>query len=395
MNKNVNEFVGSTNNDNKNSNLDSSTHEFNRSHQVNNSEQPILLDCDDDTNSDPLNSDMPEKRRDSSIKKILSNQPLEKAEYVEINQKVQNSASNSTKPHANTDLANLERSNSLSGRTRSRGSITMRMLMGAGDIYADGKVQSNTTDESPSKRSKSPDGDKGEKLEYLIRDALDRECPPITKRDEATSIFQTSQPTKRFRASPADDEPHSPETTASSLRDPFALQPHGKPSHHQALAANNPEENWQSIIQQQHFHINAQFPARPLGSITQGSPILSAASSRYLKNEQSNSPPTSPRDQSPKGKIIKRVNQSEQESSTSHKSPMSSSTPPPTAPSPTIANSSHSLKKRLINEYELEQQRNSPVVAQVEEPTETNSNPNPTSDEPTDPKPSEDTEPST
>lgn len=28
--------------------------------------------------------------------------------------------------------------------TRSRGSITMRMLMGASDIYADGKVQSNT-----------------------------------------------------------------------------------------------------------------------------------------------------------------------------------------------------------------------------------------------------------
>lgn len=84
---------------------------------------------------------------------------------------------------------------------------------------------------------------------------------------------------------------------------------------------------------------------------------------------------------------------SEQESSTSHQSPMSSNTPPPAAPSPTISNSSHSLKKRLINEYELEQQRNSPVVSQVEEPTETN--PNPTSDEPTDPKPSEDTEPST
>ncbi len=29
--------------------------------------------------------------------------------------------------------------------TRSRGSITMRMLMGANDIYADGKVQSMTT----------------------------------------------------------------------------------------------------------------------------------------------------------------------------------------------------------------------------------------------------------
>jgi hypothetical protein len=29
-----------------------------------------------------IESDMPERRRDSSIKKILSNQPLEKQEYV-------------------------------------------------------------------------------------------------------------------------------------------------------------------------------------------------------------------------------------------------------------------------------------------------------------------------
>ncbi len=29
-----------------------------------------------------MESDMPERRRDSSIKKILSNQPLEKQEYV-------------------------------------------------------------------------------------------------------------------------------------------------------------------------------------------------------------------------------------------------------------------------------------------------------------------------
>lgn len=75
----------------------------------------------------------------------------------------------------------------------------------------------------------------------------------------------------------------------------------------------------------------------------------------------------------------------EQDLSTSH------NTPPPTTTSPTISNSSHSLKKRLINEYELEQQRNSPVVSQTEEPTETNANP----DEPTESKPSEDAEPST
>ena len=32
--------------------------------------------------------------------------------------------------------------------TRSRGSITMRMLMGASDIYADGKVQATTPSNS-------------------------------------------------------------------------------------------------------------------------------------------------------------------------------------------------------------------------------------------------------
>jgi hypothetical protein len=83
----------------------------------------------------------------------------------------------------------------------------MRMLMGANDIYADGKVQSMTTngwdkfyykfkknilniyfyffikiEDQSNKRSISPN-DKCEKLEYLIRDALDRECPPLIKRD--------------------------------------------------------------------------------------------------------------------------------------------------------------------------------------------------------------------
>ena len=76
---------------------------------------------------------MPERRRDSSIKKILSNQPLEKQEYVgkksninnffkfflfliEINQKVQNSTVGATKVHSNNDQTGIERSNSLSGR---------------------------------------------------------------------------------------------------------------------------------------------------------------------------------------------------------------------------------------------------------------------------------------
>jgi hypothetical protein len=75
---------------------------------------------------------------------------------IEINQKVQNSTVGASKVHSNNDQTGVERSNSLSGRkylhvqiydyficlgTRSRGSITMRMLMGANDIYADGKVQ--------------------------------------------------------------------------------------------------------------------------------------------------------------------------------------------------------------------------------------------------------------
>lgn len=82
-------------------------------------------------------SDMPERRRDSSIKKILSNQPLEKAEYVgkkknflskfskdflccfffvEINQKVQNSTVGTAKVHSNNEQTGIERSNSTSGR---------------------------------------------------------------------------------------------------------------------------------------------------------------------------------------------------------------------------------------------------------------------------------------
>lgn len=78
-------------------------------------------------------SEMPERRRDSSIKKILSNQPLEKQEYVgkqfnftkyfynicfsiEINQKVQNSTAGTSKVHSNNEQTGIERSNSTSGR---------------------------------------------------------------------------------------------------------------------------------------------------------------------------------------------------------------------------------------------------------------------------------------
>jgi hypothetical protein len=86
-------------------------------------------------NKSNTDSEMPERRRDSSIKKILSNQPLEKQEYVgkkfnskkifstnicffsiEINQKVQNSTVGASKVHSNNDQTGVERSNSLSGR---------------------------------------------------------------------------------------------------------------------------------------------------------------------------------------------------------------------------------------------------------------------------------------
>ena len=84
-------------------------------------------------NKSNTESDMPEPRRDSSIKRILSNQPLEKAEYIgklinfcvllkkiylliEINQKVQNTTTSVPKIHTNNDQTTLERSNSTSGR---------------------------------------------------------------------------------------------------------------------------------------------------------------------------------------------------------------------------------------------------------------------------------------
>ncbi len=87
-------------------------------------------------NKSNIESEMPERRRESSIKKILSNQPLEKQEYVgrkklqslktnrffsnilsiEINQKLQNSSIGASKVHSNNDQTGIERSNSTSGR---------------------------------------------------------------------------------------------------------------------------------------------------------------------------------------------------------------------------------------------------------------------------------------
>lgn len=84
---------------------------------------------------------------------------------VEINQKVQNSTASASKVHSSNDPNGLERANSAGGgresrisidcfrfvddhfylATRSRGSITMRMLMGANGIYADGKAQPMST----------------------------------------------------------------------------------------------------------------------------------------------------------------------------------------------------------------------------------------------------------
>ena len=60
----------------------------------------------------------------------------------------------------------------------------------------------------------------------------------------------------------------------------------------------------------------------------------------------------------------------QQDSSNGKSPPGQSSSTPPLATSPNIIstfNSAHSLKKRLISEYELEQQRNSPTVSSVDE----------------------------
>ena len=82
---------------------------------------------------------------------------------LEINQKVQSSTTNAIKVHSNSDLTGRRSMNSTNGRerkkinnkkqndseksilaTRSRGSITMRMLMGMNGIYANGKIQPMT-----------------------------------------------------------------------------------------------------------------------------------------------------------------------------------------------------------------------------------------------------------
>jgi len=87
---------------------------------------------------------------------------------------------------------------------RSRGSITMRMLMGANEIYADGKAKPMTANgnilferfqcgqikfdlefanEQSNKRAVSPPQDKAQSLEYLIRGELIRACPTLPKSD--------------------------------------------------------------------------------------------------------------------------------------------------------------------------------------------------------------------
>jgi hypothetical protein len=194
MTQSVNAFVGSTDQDGKNMNSDMSSHDNNGSQlsrilqptlatSGSKAHDPILLDGDEDSNPTPsadrepsessdanmknrprqqqqqpvvpdvnkstIESEMPERRRDSSIKKILSNQPLEKQEYAEINQKVQNSTVDASKVHASGDPNSMERTNSAGARehARSRGSITMRMLMGANGIYADGKAAPMTPSE--------------------------------------------------------------------------------------------------------------------------------------------------------------------------------------------------------------------------------------------------------
>ncbi|CAF0926148.1 unnamed protein product [Adineta ricciae] len=506
MKQNVNEFVASTNNDNKTlsndlSTTDSSSSQLSRMplpttiltsgmKAVDTSDQPILIDGDDDAyltressetnvegsskshsnqdvNKSHVDSDQPERRRDSSIKKILSNQPLEKPEYVEINQKVQNSTVGASKVHSNSDINGLERTNSTGGResTRSRGSITMRMLMGANGIYADGKAQpmiaNEASSEQANKRAASPNNDKSH-LEYLIRGELIRECPTLAKTDESAAIFQARrlspttqhaqrssssqhQSSKRMRTSPRDDsisnseQHHSTHESPTNVRDPFLLQSHPKMTHHssnQSSSAPTADRNWQSLVQQQYQQSYGTRSSRPSlvssGSITLGNPIspsvrLSAEQSQYpptannqlvhprysyhmSKNEQQFSPPrqssTSPHDHLSKGKFARRAQQTHSSSSDSpHESSLSinvdqpanvrnspitpvpinqSSSTPPIATSPVSSSASpttsissnnpHSLKKRLISEYEFEQQQqqqhqqeqhNSPTAASL------------------------------
>jgi hypothetical protein len=69
------------------------------------------------------------------------------------------------------------------------------------------------------------------------------------------------------------------------VRDPFALQPHSKNSHHQITqsspSSSNIDRNWQSYVQQQYHHSSGSRSARSTtvnsGSITQGSPISPSA----------------------------------------------------------------------------------------------------------------------
>ena len=92
-----------------------------------------------------------------------------------------------------------------------------------------------------------------------------------------------------YRTSPKDDEQRHTIELSTNIRDPFALQPSSKNSHHQ-LPPTNSDKNWQTIVQQQYNLSNTystQFPSRssrPSGSTTQGNPVSS--SSVRLTNEQ-------------------------------------------------------------------------------------------------------------
>jgi hypothetical protein len=243
---------------------------------------------------------------------------------------------------------------------------------------------------------------------------------------------QQKMSSKRMRTSPKDESTsnneqrqtslHPTHDTSTNVRDPFVLQSYSKNSHHQIpqSSSSNTERNWQSYVQQQYHQSFGSRSSRSTiassGSITQGSPIspptrlatdqqqypstannqlVNPRYSYYMnKNEpkfsSSRQSSTSPLDHSPKGKFTRRAQQTlssssdtQQESSLSInvdqssnlKSPPIATSPISSSASPTTSvssNSAHPLKKRLISEYEFEQQqqqRNSPTMKSPTPPT--------------------------
>ncbi|CAF0899193.1 unnamed protein product [Adineta ricciae] len=164
-----------------------------------------------------------QRRRNSSIAKLLGGQPLNNQQYKEINQQILDDQSAQNVPNTSD--------NKTDGETqRSRSSIARTILMNA--------EQNNSTMISVDKpRPPSPGYSKD--FEYLIRRELDVEHPPLTlKRDSSKpSVFQnlngirnspvepqspTNSKLKRKRTQPKQTGP-LPTTNKSSNMPPFSI----------------------------------------------------------------------------------------------------------------------------------------------------------------------------